>query len=343
MSSQASSAGGEEAKVRRKLIEAGHVDVMMAIRSNFFYTRTVPCELWFLDKDKPDERRDKVLMIDARNICRKVSRAIYDFSPEQQKNLSAIVWLYRGQADRFVALVAEYLERMIEAAGEAVAPLHRFSAALAEATAARPHDGVADDPAEMIEELRTEAATFGDDAERFKAMVGEISAAWQSSGRDNDSLKAFSRRAELLADASRDLNRQADHLYRLQARLGEATKKNGLGSLLKSLDEARKEAVDHLGVSRYFCRQARWLQECFPEAALRDVKGLVKLVSLNELEENDWSLTPGRYVGVAPEVEDANFDFEETIRAIHVELRGLNEEAAELATKIARNFEELGV
>ena len=53
MSSQASSAGGEEAKVRRKLIEAGHLDVMMAIRSGFFYTRTVPCELWFLDKAKP--------------------------------------------------------------------------------------------------------------------------------------------------------------------------------------------------------------------------------------------------------------------------------------------------
>ena len=66
MSSQASSAGGEEAKVRRKLIEAGHLDVMMAIRSGFFYTRTVPCELWFLDKAKPAELREKVLMIDAR-------------------------------------------------------------------------------------------------------------------------------------------------------------------------------------------------------------------------------------------------------------------------------------
>ena len=61
MSSQASSAGGEEAKVRRKLIEAGHLDVMMAIRSGFFYTRTVPCELWFLDKAKLAELREKVV------------------------------------------------------------------------------------------------------------------------------------------------------------------------------------------------------------------------------------------------------------------------------------------
>ena len=56
MSSQASSAGGGEAAVRRRLVETGHVDVMIAIRSNFFYTRTVPCELWFLNRAKPGKR-----------------------------------------------------------------------------------------------------------------------------------------------------------------------------------------------------------------------------------------------------------------------------------------------
>jgi type I restriction enzyme M protein len=88
MSSQASSAGGGEAKVRQKLVETGDVDVMIAIRSNFFYTRTVPCELWFLNRNKPDAHRDKVLMLDARNVYRKVTRRIYDFSPEQEQNLS---------------------------------------------------------------------------------------------------------------------------------------------------------------------------------------------------------------------------------------------------------------
>jgi type I restriction enzyme M protein len=74
MSSQASSAGRDEAKVRQKLIESGDVDIMVAVRSNFFYTRTVPCELWFLNRNKPQAHRDKVLMIDARNIYRKVRR-----------------------------------------------------------------------------------------------------------------------------------------------------------------------------------------------------------------------------------------------------------------------------
>src|SRR5204862_4988892 len=111
MSSQASSAGHSEAEVRRKIVETGAVDVMISIRSNFFYTRAVPCELWHFDKGKPAERRDKVLMIDARNIYRKVTRKIYDFSAEQIANLTAIVWLYRGQTGHFIALVQRYLDR----------------------------------------------------------------------------------------------------------------------------------------------------------------------------------------------------------------------------------------
>src|SRR6266853_1477917 len=109
MSSQASSAGHGEAEVRRKIVETGAVDVLISIRSNFFYTRAVPCELWFFDRGKPAERREKVLMIDARNVYRKVNRTINDFSPEQMANLSAIVWLYRGQKERFLVLVQKYL------------------------------------------------------------------------------------------------------------------------------------------------------------------------------------------------------------------------------------------
>ena len=64
-------------------MQTGDVDVMVAIRPNFFYTRTVPCELWFYDRGKPAERQGTVLMLDARQVFRKVTRKIYDFSPEQ--------------------------------------------------------------------------------------------------------------------------------------------------------------------------------------------------------------------------------------------------------------------
>ncbi|MBU0467970.1 MAG: type I restriction-modification system subunit M, partial [Candidatus Omnitrophica bacterium] len=109
MSSQASSAGHGEKDVRQKIIETGDVDIMISIRSNFFYTRSVPCDLWFFDKDKPKDKQDKVLMIDARNIFRKVTRKVYDFSPEQLQNINSIVWLYRGQTEKFLALAKEYL------------------------------------------------------------------------------------------------------------------------------------------------------------------------------------------------------------------------------------------
>lgn len=75
----------------------------------------------------------------------------------------------------------------------------------------------------------------------------------------------------------------------------------------------------------------------------KKVPGLVKLVDRKELAENDFSLTPGRYVGVAPEEEDENFDFEQTMQEIHTELAQLNEEAVNLAEIIQSNFEELGV
>ena len=132
MSSQASSAGRDEAKVRQKLVETGAVDVMIDIRGNFFYTRTVPCQLWFFDraKERDPERADRVLMLDARNIYRKVTRSIYDFSPEQQQNIAAIVWLYRGQSGRFLELVESYLAQAIAEGQATDEPLAVLEAAL---------------------------------------------------------------------------------------------------------------------------------------------------------------------------------------------------------------------
>ena len=114
MSSQASSAGGDEAKVREALIKTGAVELIIAIRGGFFYSRSVPCELWFLNRAKPEVMQDKVLMIDARQVYRQVTRRIYDFSPEQLKNQVSIVRLYRGESDRFLGLVQGYFNGTLE-------------------------------------------------------------------------------------------------------------------------------------------------------------------------------------------------------------------------------------
>jgi len=116
-----------------------------------------------------------------------------------------------------------------------------------------------------------------------------------------------------------------------------------ISNLKKQAEEARDTSVSQLKFARYFHHQSEWLIERFPEGILRDVEGLVKLVDEAELKENDWSLTPGRYVGVAPEEEDPDFDFGETMRAIHAELEGLNEQAVGLAKKIGENFKKLRI
>lgn len=98
MANSASDARASELEIRKKLIQAKAVDIMVAIGSNFFYTVTLPCTLWFLDKGKKGtDREDTVLFIDARHIYRQIDRAHRDFAPEQIEFLSNIARLYRGE------------------------------------------------------------------------------------------------------------------------------------------------------------------------------------------------------------------------------------------------------
>ena len=83
--------------IREKLIKTGHVDVMISVGNNFFYTKSLPCSLWFFDKGKAEKLKDKVLFIDARNYYTVVDRTLNEWSEWQLKNLNAIVWLYRGE------------------------------------------------------------------------------------------------------------------------------------------------------------------------------------------------------------------------------------------------------
>src|SRR5207248_4585798 len=112
MANSASDARGSEMEIRRKLIQAQAVDVMVSIGSNFFYTVTLPCTLWFLDKGKREsERRDKVLFIDARRIFRQIDRAHRDFTPEQIEFIANIVRLYRGEDTESEARSAELMKQ----------------------------------------------------------------------------------------------------------------------------------------------------------------------------------------------------------------------------------------
>jgi type I restriction enzyme M protein len=357
MSSQASSAGHGEAEVRRKLVETGDVDVMISIRSNFFYTRTVPCELWHFDRSKPAERRDQVLMIDARNIYRKVTRKIYDFTPEQQQNLAAIVWLYRGQSDRFIALVQEHLECTLAEAAAIAGKTEAFRTAydaLTDAAAPFLKALPKDSPLrELVKERDDAAKACFDTVDKLTARIAKE---WKKPCEPKlAAQKKLLASLEELATACRDAVKNVDLVFKLAARVVDGAEKDAnakeheawdgraIGKLEKELDARRKEAVEQLKAAAYFERQAHWLLSRFPDAKLVAVPGLVKLVDRQEIEAADWSLTPGRYVGVAPPEVDEDFDFEQALGDIHVELADLNQEAAALAKKIQKNFEELGV
>lgn len=192
MANSASDASGSEREMRRKLVESGMVDVIVATSPNMFFTVTLPVTLWFLDKAKArGERADEVLFIDARHIFRQVTRAHRDYTADQIEFLGNIVRLWRGEEEE----------------------VEQGSAALM-------------------------TATFGD---------------------------------------------------------------NGY----------------------------------------RDVPGLCKVATRAEIAAQDWSLNPGRYVGVAAGEQPDDEDFTLRLEALQEELEGLNAEAARLQDVIAQNVAEV--
>ena len=248
MSSQASSAGSGEAKVRQKLVETGDVEAMIAIRSNFFYTRTVPCELWFLNRARPEAHRDKVLMIDARNIYRQVTRKIYDFSPEQQQNILAIIHLYRGETERFIDLVFSYLQRILEEAhacfkikdGETIHPLPDFVNALtqlhdlfAPSLKTLPKNG---QHAETLAEYDKARTAFPEAIEQFRTAITET--AQDTSTNLNKQVAEFAP----LIKTSHDLSERTDSLYKLAIRVTDICETSSTINNRSTITRARRTA-----------------------------------------------------------------------------------------------------
>lgn len=108
MASSATDSQGKDKDIRQQLVDTGDVDVMISVGNNFFYTKSLPCSLWFFDKGKSETIKDKVLFIDARNYYTVVDRTLNEWSEWQLKNLNAIVWLYRGEVEKYQQLLTEY-------------------------------------------------------------------------------------------------------------------------------------------------------------------------------------------------------------------------------------------
>ncbi|WP_164242515.1 type I restriction-modification system subunit M [Stenotrophomonas maltophilia] len=385
MASSASDAGNKDKEIREKLVNTGHVDVMVAIGNKFFYTRTLPCTLWFFDKGKPESRKDTVLMLDARNVYTVVSARSHVFSEEQLANLNAVVWLYRGQGDRFAALVARYqqhadgwlkvLPERLKADTAAIESLARHLTVFAkDATLTELNDGV-DDEARIdeatLETFREELDAAREGGKDIGQAVADLEAAVtiackaiaKARSEKLASVKAAQAVLEDLAPHLKSTARQLETRHKqwlrlldkaekeLRARKSDAFDAKAIRDARRALlaaDQNRREeatvrdlALEALKRTSYFIAQAHWLLSRFPDCVFVDVPGLCAAVTRERIKQNDWSLTPGRYVGVAPIIEDDEEGFVDRMRTIHDELAELNERASELAATISANFKEL--
>ncbi|QEO18797.1 N-6 DNA methylase [Acetobacter vaccinii] len=384
MASSASDAGNKDRDIREQLVKTGHVDVMMAIGNKFFYTRSLPCTLWFFDKGKPQDLQDQVLMIDARNVYHVVSARSHVFTDEQLANLNAIVWLYRGEREKFIALVARYQRQVddwlaslpvrIEADTAAVralaAPLQTFASqtTLAELNADQAEDALITQA--QLDTFKAELATAQTDAHAADSIAALLTACTQARAAigqadlsDHAAQVALQATLDALAPQLKATGKLLEARHKQWLKLLDTAEKQLRARSSKAFDgkaardakrallpadskkneapTVRDAALEALKQAAYFIHQVHWLHSRFPQALFEDVPGLCKAVSIDDIATNDYSLTPGRYVGVAAVAKDDEDDFAETLRGIHAELTELNDKAVELAGRIAGNFEEL--
>ncbi len=277
MASSATDSANKDRDIREKLVLTGDVDVMVSVGNNFFYTLSLPCSLWFFDKAKRLENKNRVLFIDARNYFTVVDRTLNEWTEWQLKNLQAIVHLYRGEQDKYKSLIKEYWNALSEHAER--------------------HDNTAWQDREMT----------------FEKALGILDS-------EEASYKKY-------------IKEQQDTLKKTK---GKKDKDE-----LKAIIAANEAELAYTLETKDMVNEAIWLTSKFGlDGEYQDVLGLCKIATLSEIEEKNYSLTPGAYVGVA-EVEDDGVDFHERMNEIHTELASLNKEANVLMSEIMKEWENL--
>lgn len=301
MASSATDSQGKDKDIREKLINTGDVDVMLSVGNNFFYTKSLPCTLWFFDKAKRAENKDKVLFIDARNYYTVVDRTLNEWSEWQMKNLNAIIWLYRGETEKYRKLLKEYSKY------------------------------ISDNILSCVSSVRDLCGSF---VAKYRQNIIDVSNTIKNTDIDTSE--------KALRNAINAINEIRNVFF------NEYSKKNRIdtdeplknGNSKKAIELDVNRVIEELESVLTVIKEYEWLTEKFGDGEYKDILGLCKCASIEEIEQKGWSLTPGAYVGVAP-VEDDGIDFAERMAEIHAELLTLQAESNELMKTISKNLEEM--
>lgn len=327
MANSASDARHSEADIRQTLIKQNLIYAMLTLPSNMFYTVTLPATLWFFDKAKVD---DRILFIDTRNIFTQIDRAHREFSDEQIQNIAIISQLHKGRRDKFVQLIDRYFVAGMGRLIENKTHIEPIAAQLVE---------VLDDTAgkQAVAELIKQWADLNKLQSRYEHYrekhAGE-KAVDQKNKAQHQLREAFDPFFAALHEGLKQLDKTVRQHEKQEA---EKTQTNGKRTAPDRKTRALKTALEELHTevknAEIFYQHIHWLQERFPKAEYEDVTGLCKLASPAEVEEQEYSLNPGRYVGVVIE-EDGKTE-EEFIR----EILDLRDELEHL-TKNARGLDK---
>ncbi len=346
MANSASDARHSEADIRKALIEANLIYGMLTMPSNMFYSVTLPATLWFFDKGKADER---ILFIDTRNIFTQIDRAHREFSDEQVANIAIISQLHKGQRGNFVALVDHYF-------AQGVSSLHAHQASI-DALCAQLFEALEDPTARQtvtnlkkqwkgLAKLEDRYAAYMDSITSVRAATPSVRAEpveAQALNTHNTAqhqlLQAFTPFFTALHADLKALDKTLRQLEKQQADAAQAQGKRGSTERnTKALKTALEALHTEVKESEAWFTHIQWLQARFPKAQYEDVTGLCKLATRAEVAEQDWSLNPGRYVGVVIEEDGKTEDeFISGLLAMNAELTRLNAETRVLEDVIAGN------
>ncbi len=328
MANSASDARHSEADIRRNLIENNLIYGMLTLPSNMFYTVTLPATLWFFDKAKAD---DRILFIDARNIFTQIDRAHRKFSEEQVQNIAVISRLHKGNRESYVELVHSYFQNGFSRLKENGSSIKDVSKKVTGFLAEYKVKNIPDF-SPVIDSAKTLMEAFQKYEKNYSA--GNIDKSNKEQIKLAQQVKPF---FESLHQLLKTVDKEVRHIEK-DASADSAFNKKDLKVLKTELEELHREVKE----TEYFFAHINWLQDRFPDARYDDVTGLCKLATIDEVKEQDYSLNPGRYVGVVIE-EDGKTEeeFIAEIVGLNDDLEVLNKEARKLEAVIGNNIAQI--